>query len=171
MLPALKILRVSRAIPMELERLCSLLIQFETTPKRPPESLQQGRQNSRPVPNTGSGQLTPGRPRFRIAPLLEELHITHLNDHPDFQDDNFKHYMFDDLQPLLLFANVRANNGMALKKLVIQGCHISVVISDFRLYFEEVVLVKRRKGHEYWEDSISEVWERGKVARPPHPDW
>lgn len=170
MLPALKILRVSKAIHSCLERLCGLLIQFDPKPNRPSE---QWKPPSCTGTSTTAARAPPpsSQPRFRIAPLLEELHIAHPYDHPDFYDNKVDLYSFEDLQPLLLLANVRANNGVALKKLVVQGCKEEVRVSDLTLYFMDVTLVTKGERSSYWEDSISEVWERGKLARPPHPDW
>lgn len=162
MLPALKILRVSKAIWANLEKLCSLLIQFEPRPKNPQHRTKSRSQPTAPPPSD--------RPRFRIAPCLEELHINHPYDHPDFHE-LWKPYRFEDLQPLVLFANVRANNGVPLKKLVMQGCHDDAYW-ELKTYFEKLVFVKKRYNEvRYWEDSVEEVWERGKLARPPHPDW
>ncbi|KAJ3567261.1 hypothetical protein NP233_g6474 [Leucocoprinus birnbaumii] len=184
MLPALKILRVSKAIHPDLERLCSLLIQFEPKPKPQRRSGHQTKlplstsarstrrdRNSLLARSTSSSSSHPTRPRFRIAPLLEELHITHPFDHPDFCDRTFEPYTMETLQPLLFFANVRANNGVGLKKLVMQGCHPSVEVEDLKDYFCEVEIVRKRGYEEYWEDSVGEVWERGKMPRPLPPDW
>ncbi|KAF5353505.1 hypothetical protein D9756_007970 [Leucocoprinus leucothites] len=179
MLPALKILRVSKAIHSDLERLCSLLIQFEPKPrqrrsgqnKTAPSRPRTARDARRWAPSSSPSPLS--RPRFRIAPLLEELHITHPYHHPDFYDHAFEPYTPEDLEPLLFFANVRANNGVALKKLVMQGCQSTVSGEELRLYFGEVELVMERGRYSYWEDSICEIWERGRLARPPlpQPNW
>jgi hypothetical protein len=165
MLPALKVLRVSKAIWEDLERLCSLLIQFEPRSRR----LSELRKPSTSQSNSGRAaeQWVPGRPRFRFVPILEELHITHPYDHPDFHD-TVKLRKFEDLQPLVLLANVRANNGVPLKTLEMQGC-VKSVRSDLSAYFNRVHLLEKR--YSYWEDSVSEVWPRKKLAKPPHPDW
>lgn len=185
LLPALKILRVSRVICGHLELLCRLLVQFEPDTKRTrPLSRGSVRASEQPSKHL----------RFRIAPLLEELHITNPYDHPDFFEP-FKLYTLDDLRPLIFLANVRANNGVKLKKLVIQGCSEEVVeatklkpmkcdksqrkeapsdnieVVGLDLFFEKVEFMGRRYNFmPYWEDSIVEIWPREKLAKPPHPD-
>lgn len=162
MLPALKILRVSKAIWLDLEKLCNLLTQFEARPKN-----RQTQTESQPTPDN---HFHSTRPRFRIAPLLEELHINHPFDHPDHLE-HWSDYQIEDLNSLVLFANVRANNGVALKKLVLQGC-TEETNEVLALYFETLVPVGRgQRKQPYWEDLVGEIWEKGKLPRPPQPDW
>lgn len=183
LLPALKILRVSKVICGHLERLCSLLIQFGSDTKQ-----------TQPLSRVSACE--PARPskrlRFRIAPLLEEIYITNPYDHPEFFEP-LKPYTLDDLRPLTFLANIRANNGVALKKLVIQGCSEEVLLASnaqpmncwkwkrispskiedmgLDLFFEKVEFWGRRYNFvPYWEDSVVEIWPREKLARPPHPD-
>jgi hypothetical protein len=185
LLPALKILRVSKVICGHLERLCSLLIQFESDTKR----TQPLSRASARAPELPANHL-----RFRIAPFLEELYITNPYDHPEFFEP-LKPYTLDDLLPLALLVNVRANSGVTLKKLVIQGCSDEVVAASnakplrfdgwkckdipsseiedvgLDLFFEKVEFWGERYNFvPYWEDSVVEIWPREKLARPPHPD-